>query len=438
MTRQLTGYRLALLGAIAIPIAIIGVLIAVYSVDVPRADQYELVPLFQKIDTGTLGFGDIWQQHNEHRIAFPNSILLTLARLTHWNTRVEVLASLIIAIAGFAALVLLIRQTTRHRTVQVFLVAVAGLWFFSPVQWENWLWGWQLEWFLCVCMSLYALYLLSRIKKTSRAVSWSGVWAILPALVATFSLGSGPFIWAAGLIVLLLKKAPFRNTILWLSAAALSTVAYLAGYKSSGDESLIHSIVGHPVGFGRSFLAYVGRPIATNDPYAAMLAGAMLILVCALLVWFLSRRKLLQDYAVWLALIAYSLLVGVTIGASRLDWGVTNAMSSRYMAFSLLLIIAITVILVSLLTKPGLILAKSYKAASVLVVAGVVLTPLIASSYYNGIVVMRGHSAYLRSLQQCTSQDNPTEECLYEAYFPSTHEARSRLNYLKQRHYSSY
>src|SRR5262245_62975011 len=78
-----------------IPLAYLIVMVATYSVDVPFADQWALVPLLEKSYRGTLTLRDLWSQHNEHRLLFPRMIMLVLARLSGWNLRYELAVNIL-------------------------------------------------------------------------------------------------------------------------------------------------------------------------------------------------------------------------------------------------------------------------------------------------------------------------------------------------------
>ena len=72
------------------PPLLIGILIFMNGVDVPVLDEWDgTAPLFEKMADGSLGFGDFYTQHNEHRIFFPRLIFFALGRLTHWDIRAE-------------------------------------------------------------------------------------------------------------------------------------------------------------------------------------------------------------------------------------------------------------------------------------------------------------------------------------------------------------
>jgi len=51
-----------------------------YGITIPYWDQWEFVPLLEKLHNHTLTLNDLWSQHNEHRILFPKILMLLLAR----------------------------------------------------------------------------------------------------------------------------------------------------------------------------------------------------------------------------------------------------------------------------------------------------------------------------------------------------------------------
>src|SRR3712207_1731768 len=140
--------RIAWLLAIAAPAVLTLVLIAVHGVNTPQLDQWSgMTPLLVEHDRGTLSFADFYAQHNEHRPLVPTAIDFWLAQLTGWNIRVELFVDYGVALATFVLIVLALRRTL-DRTAFALAAVVASVVFFSPRQHENWLWGWQLEWFL--------------------------------------------------------------------------------------------------------------------------------------------------------------------------------------------------------------------------------------------------------------------------------------------------
>src|SRR5712672_382899 len=140
----------------AVPLLILIWVVARYAIDVPYLDQWDLVPLIDKMYQGQLTVHDLWMQFNEHRIFFPKLIMLGLARLTHWNIRYESAVSVLLAMAVFLVLACQIRASARvfgGRQLRWALPA-CSLVAFSVSQYENFLWGWQLGLLLGLLASL--------------------------------------------------------------------------------------------------------------------------------------------------------------------------------------------------------------------------------------------------------------------------------------------
>ena len=79
------------------PVAYLLVFLIGFTVDVPYWDQWDLVPLLQKMDDGSLSLNDLWSQHNEHRLLFPRLVMLVLARISDWNIYLEYAVSFVLA-----------------------------------------------------------------------------------------------------------------------------------------------------------------------------------------------------------------------------------------------------------------------------------------------------------------------------------------------------
>jgi hypothetical protein len=395
-----------------------------------------MVPLFQKVDAGTLGFSDLWAQQNEHRILFPKAAEIGLGILTHWNIKAEIVTSIAVAVLGFTAIFLIIRRTKIPEPARLLLLFMASLWFFSPVQWENWLWGWQLEWFMCMAAVLWAFYFLGIAKPEDR-ISHPLILAALAAVFATYSLGSGMIIWIAGALVLWLRGARMRQYFFWGAVAICSIAVYYIGYKSPVGHTPFTLFLHKPIDFMEAYLVYIGRPVSA-EAIGAALVGVMVLILFGIALYLFHRHQLIKQYAVWIGVIFYAMFAGFVTIAGRLGFGVSIGLSSRYTAFTVVLMIAVTCLIVVLVSRPGLILDKKISQRAVLVVMGLLAVPAIAGSYYNGLQGMRVRSGVYQGIYSCSRAQEPSQTCLYDIYFPSTEIAKQRLEWLKQKGYGGY
>ncbi|HET7060327.1 MAG TPA: hypothetical protein VFH99_03380 [Candidatus Saccharimonadales bacterium] len=428
-----------------VPLAVIAlftlVLIVHYGVNTPFYDQWEMVPLFQKIDHHTLGFADLWRQHNEHRIFFPLLAALISAYITHWQTSAEVLIGFICAVATATLLFRLVKKTIlRWTTLAGALIAA---WFFSPVQWGNWLWGWQLEWFMCVLFVVATIFLLFKfvdpVQKRYRKELFAG--ALATAFLATFSLASGVFAWLIGIFLLAFGKQPKKPVIIWTAAGILTTALYYYHYAQTetpnGPATTV--LVHHVFLFVEFFVAFIGSIAGANNGniQTADLVGAMLLLAVVPLLWVVwtRRDKNLRLCLPWLAIILYGLLCALSTAFGRLGYGIGFALSSRYTTLSLLYIIGLIGLTFTLLINTERI-SRSTKH---MIIGLVVLfnVPILISSYVIGVQGFQSQSALFKEIKSCTHAQDPTDSCLQLTY-PNPQVVRPRLEYVKAKGLAGY
>lgn len=440
--KKLLDSKIALYIPLVLGLIFIIVLVAHFAVNVPSEDQWEMVPLFQKIGNHTITLSSIWHQHNEHRIFFPLLVLLANAYITHWNTVIEMYIG--VAVAAFSAILLfrLLEHNIKDKTLALMAGFLTAAWFFSPIQWGNWLWGWQLEWFMCVAAALSALYLLLKLTDTVGSKNRKVLYglAVISAIIGTYSLASGLLTWAVGLFILIAKKQSRRSILTWITIAVAAIALYYYHYipVSSPGGSTSSLLMHHPLRFGEFFVAFLGNIVGSvrAGMQAAYIVGSLL-LVCLLPLLYITwkRRKNLKLYLPWLAIILYAIICGLATDYGRLGYGINFALNSRYSAFSLLYIIGLIGLSFSLLDNSKKLARETILICSWSIV--LVCLPLYISSYAAGIHGFKTQSNYLEVINTCTHLENPTDACL-SATYPSPPIVRTRLEYLKARHWAGY
>ncbi|HLZ15022.1 MAG TPA: hypothetical protein VKQ34_03445 [Candidatus Saccharimonadales bacterium] len=422
---------------LSLPLLLLIGLLFHFTVNVPFWDQWELVPLLQKWGTHTLGFADFFAQHNEHRIFFPRIVMFTLAKLTHWNTLFEVTFSLLVAITAFVFLYKILAQTIAHRWVRLGTALLVSAIFFSPLGWENWLWGWQMQWFLDIAGLIIAVWALG-VWQTASPYKRMTVGA-LAAIIATYSLASGFFVWIVCLPLVFFDKKLRPLLLTWMALGAAAIAAYYVGYHDPGGQPAKSLFLHQPHLFIHYFLVYIGRPIIpdflVSVPIALLLLGvAALALVH---VWRRYRSQLTGSLLPWLCLATYALMSAFSTSVSRLGYGVEQAYSSRYTTLSNFFIIGMLVVVAKLIelslggrkeqrvgVRGAYLVAVSLAAILVLVNCG------------KGYEQMKLQSIHLHKVQHCLQTVRTEQDpCLLLAY-PNQQIAWDRLQYLRRLHYS--
>ena len=239
----------------AIPIIFLIVLVCKYATNVPYWDQWDITYLFEKFYKSELTFSDFWRQHNEHRLVFSKLLFLGLGLLSKFDVRWEIATSIILSIVIFLLIIWHISKNKENLNVKNnhrLLWIVFSTFIFSLSQSENWLWGFQLPWFLNVLAVVAAAFILSNYKINFFTILLVTVCSI----IATLSLSSGILIWLIVLFFLIVyqikavKKLSVAIFLFWVVVSASVFLLYLHGFERSSGLPSLFSFLESPLEFG--------------------------------------------------------------------------------------------------------------------------------------------------------------------------------------------
>lgn len=340
-----------LLGLALLPAVGVLALIVLLGVNVPTTDQWGLPYLFEAYAEGGEWVAGIWALNNEHRVVFPKLVFLPLAFASGWNVKLEMVVSWVAATVGFLAVFgLALRTRGRSAGWLVFAAAVvaSSLVYFSLVQHENWLWGFQLAFFLVQGAFLVAVYALAR--EDWGAGMRIGVAAAL-CVVASFSMVQGLFAWVVLLVQVVAVGGSVRErvigTVVWLVMMALVVAAYFWDFVRPATSEDPNYALNHPVAAAWATFAVLGaqfgRTFGGNPVLPAALAGIIFVAAFgAGLVVAAWRRVEYRRVAPWLAVGIFGGLFCLAIGYGRAERGVDGLVTvSRYMTGPPLLVLAV-------------------------------------------------------------------------------------------------
>jgi hypothetical protein len=333
------------------PPVLIGILIFRNGVDFPVLDEWDgTAPLFEKMANGTLGFGDFFAQHNEHRIFFPRLIFFTLGRLTHWDIRAELWVIWLLALVCLFSIWQLARRTHSVRTS--WIPFAASVLLFSPLGVANFLWGFQVGFLLplaCITACIWTT--------TSVRCPWNFLAAIILCTICTFSIASGFTSWLLITPVLLLVNTQSPSSkkwwVIWCSLFSLELVAYFYGYVKPPYHPPLWWFLAHPITAVEYILLFFGGPFSygTNLPPNALGLGTGtlllgLLLVAGFYIWRQrSDRSLVGETLPWVMLAMVTVTSAILMMIGRAGFGPGQARTSRYVPFAAMLPIALVVLM---------------------------------------------------------------------------------------------
>ena len=393
---------------VAAPIALLIGLVGLYHYTVPMYDEWAMVPFFQKHALGQLRLSDFWQQHVDHRMFFPQLIIYELGRVTRWNIGYEVVVSLVIAVATFALLVHIIDVHFTTPLERALASVAASAILFSPLAWENWLWGWQISAFLPSFGLMLAVASFTGMRRVHRGLRFA--FAVIGAVVASYSLGQGLLVWPVCLPVLVLDRSWRRWVPAWTALAAVVVVAYAIGYVRNVSSN---GVANYGWAFARYWQTFLARPLS----YQGTATGATsLVLVAAVAIAVAGvRRSATSLHAImpWLVLGMYALSAAALTASGRTELGRAQADASRYTTMSGLLVVALVMLLIRSYTAATPRPLRVASAGAVIVIAA-----LVAMNYADGARQMeRNYSENMVVARRCLgTATSASDPCLYATH----------------------
>jgi len=313
----------------ALPPLAVALLIAFFGTNVPFWDEWDLATLLEKLARHQATLADFFALQSEHRFVVPKLILAPLALATHWNVIAELWLSFAVAIAGYIGLLILLRRADAARIV------VTSLAYFSLAAYENWLWGWQLSWFLTIALFIWAVVTAGTIRNRALQIASAAPLCIL----ATFSTAYGIVAWVALVPILWLPlrdQEPMSHRLTamaaWLVMFLASLGIYLHGFHATPSSGSILLSIPYAI-------AVIGSPLSRAS-IVAVACGALLVARFAILAMRACRQRD-RGALLWIPLGLFAFAFAAINAIGRSGLGLPQALSSRYLTPASLLLIAV-------------------------------------------------------------------------------------------------
>jgi hypothetical protein len=293
-------------------------------------DDWEKVSLVRKAMSGTLSFSDLFVQHNEHRMPFPNLFMTVIEILTQYNMVAVMLFSWIfLCLTGLLIFYIYRRHSnwdSYPKPLLTFLPVLLLL--FSFRQWESILWAVTFQIYLMIFCVVVAFLLLER----SRNMDIWFALGLLSASLASFSFFAGLAVWPVGLFQIIISKRRngLRQITLWSVVSIGILISYFWGYIKPAICPPLDYVFTHPMDGVGYFFAFVGSPLFWDSATVSVILGLAIVLIAVSVLACAYRRKILMDNCIWLSLILFTALYSLIATVGRSGFGVEQALSSRY------------------------------------------------------------------------------------------------------------
>jgi len=327
--------------------------IAKYGVNCLFIDQWAMVPLFDKLYSGKLLFGDLFIQAWEHRPLLPRVVMLALGSLTHYNNLAEMYFSwFLLCLTCLVLFKLFVRLFGLSRTTLVKFIPVSWL-VFSLRQYENLLRGDQLAIFLEILLFLLTVYLLA----LSRRFDWRFLLAIVCAVACTFSLAGGLLVWPVALVQILcsnsvpgkrLWRLDIVKAAVWTCVGVAIYILYFDGYWRPAASPDPFYFMMDPYAASAFGIVVMGSPLSLDVKGALAVGGLILLLYIFIIGVAMFRPKMLTAKFPALSLVLFTVSVAIVLVVTRSGWGIERAFISWYTTMTTLGIIGLYTLVISL------------------------------------------------------------------------------------------
>ncbi|MEA1672439.1 hypothetical protein [Nitrospirillum sp. BR 11163] len=307
---------------------------------VPLSDQWTDFDYTRRLAEGRLRFSELFDQHNEHRIFFPRLIFFLDYLIANNTNTVDLTFNLLIVAGTLFSILALYRKLEKDRSVYLGLAAIATVILFSLSQRENFLWGFQVQFFGAVAAAAAAFLAFS--VSIERAQRGGGAMAprclaYFLVLVDTYTLSNG--ILAAFLLIPMALALRAGRAVVFSTAgwALLLAASYFFNFHPvQGHSPYLYSIT-HPLDYLAYLSGYLGNLVTClglAEPLrsrGAILLGAIgLLLTLAALARSLRTWDEAPARVALLALILFVLGTAMLTALGRITFGLEQAFSGRY------------------------------------------------------------------------------------------------------------
>jgi hypothetical protein len=332
-----------------------------YALNVPLADDWNMVPLAAAARHHHIGLAGLWSQYADTRLLLAKLVFAAFGIIDHLNEKSIVLFSGGVFIVTFVLLLLLFRSYL-GRPLTFLRVLSLGIVWFSLADVQNALWSFQLAWYFVIFffVAMVSLFLVPRPDR-----KWPFALAIIAGIGASLSEIQGFAVWPVGLICLLwtwpIGRQMVYKVAIWVSAAGVTALIYFHGFTFGNSSCLIQggrlgncslgSALLHPFQLARFLVVLVGNVVPGTNwaplparyllPYellgTVILSGAVFVLVQSI------RERRAGTSPLPLVLIVFALLFDLMLATSHLGEGLTYAGVNRFTMPNVVLLVGIVV-----------------------------------------------------------------------------------------------
>jgi len=337
---------------IFLPIIIYLIYTVSNSVNFFFADDFHLLKTvlwIQDVDGIFEKLGILMKQHNEHRILLPRLLTLLDYKIEGAiNWRTLILTGNLIWIANLW----FFWKGFKSFKQPVWMFIGVPFIFLQPQYTDN------VTWAISILQQSVIVFWFSLLAYLCSKNRYS--WALLVAVIATFTHGNGIFSFVIGIILASMDRR-WRTVLTWAGVLVIVAIIYFWGFEK-GQSADFGKSLSDPVRLMMAFFGFFGSvtTIRIQNVNFAVLLGAVLITILGIYLIPKLKSSVFKPYNKLSAfdkmLLGNVLFLGITgalVCVSRSWGGVGNVLAPRYQHYAPYVICWVYIVILSYLNLPA-------------------------------------------------------------------------------------
>jgi hypothetical protein len=257
-------------------------------------DQWVDLAHYINFYNGTFSFKDLFTQHNEHRIVFPRIVFLIDFIVDKGRNRINLCFIVLMQLLHVYLLCMIFKKTNPTKIVRSLGIALAVILLFSLGQYQNFYWGFQVQ-FVGVGVAASAAFILF-VKAIDRArvglPHWRfalGAYAMLT--VATFSMSNGILAGIVMILIAVTTRASLSLTLQSIAVTASLSTVYFLDFHAYAPQPVATVLLAAPHQGLLYFIRYLGDVVGSLGKKSDMILGAIGLAGTIAVLWRLVSRR---------------------------------------------------------------------------------------------------------------------------------------------------
>ena len=352
--------------AVAVSVAIVASTLYIVFHDyvrLPHGDEWDMIAHWHEKwrDTDS-SWWHLFDQHNEHRIAVPR--LIFFSDLKWFEGSGIFTLGCLISIQLFHSIFLcaLVCKSLRFKLVASLITGgLVVLLMFSVLQIRNLVWGFQLQFVGVFALSTLAFFSLlqqtpTRTHPNSRISELPFALGIMFSVGATFTMANGLLTWPIGLLIGAQQRWPLRKFFFFLACGCITWFGYFHNFEFNPGHANPWKALESTWVLIQYVATYIGRPILPfwqGYTIGIGMAGILITTTSVILFIFDKDNALFDSKAsrTLLAVSTFILLTAIITALGRIEFGLQQATSSRYVTPAVIYWISSITILLTIQLK---------------------------------------------------------------------------------------